>query len=65
MVGPEHTHTSSIKRTRQVIFRNIRVYLYTYTHAIISSEKKEPMNLKDSRERYMGGFERKKGKEEI
>lgn len=37
------------------------VCMYIETHAITINEK-EVMNINDSRERYMGGFEGRKGK---
>lgn len=37
MVIHENTHTSNIKQTKPVIFRNI--YVYTYMYATIVNEK--------------------------
>lgn len=40
----------------------IYVYMCTYIHTITIDEK-ETKNLKENKERYMGGFGRRKGKE--
>lgn len=61
-------HTSSIIWIKQVIFGKIYVCMYVCkyieTHAITINEK-EVMNINDSRERYMGGFEGRKGKGKV
>lgn len=54
MVHPENIHTKNIIKTEQVIFKNVCIYLY--------GEKL--MNLKESKEGYMGGFGKKKRKGE-
>jgi hypothetical protein len=70
---PENTHKSNITLTHLIIYRNIYVYtctyIYTeayhaYMHAITINEK-EVMNLKESRERFMGDLKGYKGKKEI
>lgn len=39
---------------------------YTYVHIFVcNNSKREDMNLKESKGRYVGAFEGKKGKEEI
>jgi hypothetical protein len=49
MVSPGNVHTSNVIHTKKVIL----VHTCTYTHLI---KKKEAMNLKRSKEEYMGGF---------
>lgn len=42
------------------------MYAYTYVHIYVcNNNKREDMNLKKSKERYVGAFEGKKGREEI
>jgi hypothetical protein len=41
----------------------IYIYIYTYIHMHAITAKKEPMNLRESTEGYVGGFGRRKGKE--
>lgn len=39
---------------------------YTYVHiCVCNNSKREDMNLKESKGRYVGAFEGKKGKEEL
>ena len=53
MVSPENIYQDTTIQTRQIIFRTVFVYTNTYMQAI--TIKKEDMNLKESREEYMGG----------
>lgn len=48
----------------QVIVKNTCVFIHThaYTFMHVITMKKEIMNLKASKEEYMGGFEEKKWK---
>lgn len=38
------------------IFRNSYVHTYTYMYTTMTNTKKKAMNLKESKEGYMGGF---------
>lgn len=40
MFSPENKHTSDIIHTEQLIFRNMSVQAYIYTHAVTSSERR-------------------------
>lgn len=51
-----------IIQTEQVMFRNTCIYAYTHLHVI--TMKREAINLKGKKERYVGRFGMKKGKEE-
>lgn len=44
------------------MFRNTCIYAYTHLHVI--TMKREAINLKGKKERYVGRFGMKKGKEE-
>lgn len=57
-------YMSNIIQTKMVVFGNICVYTYTNNH-VIPINKKESMNLKDSKERYMIWFRRINGRGEI
>lgn len=73
------TDTANIIRTQQIIFRNIHIYTYMHTYTYVYLYiylhiqthiwyhllKKETMNMKESRERYMGKFGWRKEKEEM
>lgn len=48
-------YMSNIIQTKKVVFRNICVYTYRNNH-VIPINKKEFMNLKDSKEGYMIWF---------
>lgn len=60
-------HTSNVMQSNQVIVKNMCVYIHThaYTFMHVITMKKEIMNLKASKEEYMGGFEEKKWKGEM
>lgn len=55
-----------IIQTEQVMFRNTCTYAYThlYTHLHVITMKREAINVKGKKERYVGRFGVKKGKEE-
>lgn len=53
-VNPENIDTDNIIWTGKIIFQNIYVYTDTYMHALTTTGKKA-MNLKESREGFMGG----------
>lgn len=40
MASPDNIHTSSIVKTKKVIFGNMYVYKHTYTHVITIHEKR-------------------------
>lgn len=48
----------------QDIYTHLHIHASTYINIIAINKKKEDMNFKKSRERYMGGFEGRKGKKE-
>lgn len=54
----ESIHKNNIQ-TEQVVFIYSGIYMYTTT----ITEKKEAMNSKESKKRYMGRFEEEKRKE--
>lgn len=54
------THTDDIMQPGQAIFRNKYVYAYTCTHLTKANGEKRGMKLKESKEGFVGGFERKK-----
>lgn len=57
----ENKHTGSIIETKQVIFRNVRIYTYTYVHA--TTVYKNIINLKGSGEGSMGNLGEGNGRE--
>lgn len=60
VVSPKNIHMSNIILTEQIIFRNMCVQAYTYTHVTII--KKGAMSLKENKKEYMGGTAGKNGK---
>lgn len=69
MNNHENIHINGIIWTEQVVFRNICICIYIYTHICIhiyvlvtTINKNEFMNLKDNREGYIEGLGGKRGK---
>lgn len=64
IVFPENIYTSNTG-TEQVILRN--THIPTHTHMCMQEKlmKKEVINSKESREKYMGEFVKKKGREKF
>lgn len=62
MASPKNTYTDNSTQAEQIVFRNIHVYTYAYMHA---ANEREAMNLKKSREDYIGGLKERKGDKEM
>lgn len=60
MASSKNTHTDNSIQAEQIVFRNIYVYTYTYMHAV---DENEAIDLKKSREEYIGGLDEREGKE--
>jgi hypothetical protein len=61
MDSPENIYASNIIQAKQVVFRNIYAYTYSYVHAIKMT--KEVLNLKEQRKEYRKVCrEKRKGK---
>lgn len=69
--GEEHTQLSSANgtlkntQTSNVIWTQHIIYVHTSTYMHILTVKRETINLKKSRKRYMRGFRRRTGKGEM
>lgn len=57
---PQNVHAIPLEKIEQVILRNIYVYTYAYMRIVIM--RKEVMDLKLSKNRYVGRFGGRKGK---
>lgn len=65
MVRPENIHTGSIVQTKQVIFRNIHLYIHVNVCNNNYLKRKEDMNLKEGEEHHMRELGEKKRKGDL
>lgn len=56
----ENGHTNNVTCTEQEIIRNIHGYTYTHASMHAVTMKEDAMNLQESEEKYMEGFEGRK-----
>lgn len=59
MISPEKKHTSDIE-TEQIVFK---LYPYISLHVTAITEKRVTVNLKENKERCIGSYVAKKGRE--
>ena len=61
MFSSENIYTHDIKWTEDDVFRNVYVCIDTYIHVLVIYEK-ETLNLKETREGYVGDLEGERGR---